>query len=320
MKVFTEILLLILVVSHLMSCKDNDEPPATISFLKETSVVSEGAGVAKVSIVLDKEAPGDIVLNFTLMGSAEIGSDFESTGVVSILSGSMEGELIINIVDDDTFEFDPEVIEAFGEKLEITLSAVTGNALLSTEASKITHLLVIEENDQEPYLLIELSWKDKATGDAGDVDMDLVFWYESTPGSNKFQLGPQALQLGTSIGTGFEFLTLSGLTPDTNYGLTFLYFEGTATDLEFTVKFTTFGGGTVLNGLKEAIYIGTYTDANINGDAFQVGDFQIEQTYSKIKYNYPTISDLVIPTSGSRHKQPELIIPEGTLLKKFKAK
>jgi hypothetical protein len=166
-------------------------------------------------------------------------------------------------------------------------------------------------------LRIDLSWKDNATGDAGNVDMDLLFWFEATSGSNSYQLGPSQFQQGTTIGTGFEKINLSSLNPDTNYGLTVLYFEGSATDLEFTIKFTVVGG-TLLNGLTTASYTGNYTADNINGTAYDDGSFQIEQVYSKVGYNYPSISELEIPVMGSRRSQPTFTIPNGINLKDIK--
>lgn len=314
------LLFLFIVVAHLQlsSCKDEDEGPAAIiSFTSLSSNVNEGSGSATISLTLDRAPSNDLTVNFTTSGSATLNEDYTFSGSTVISKGSVEASIQIGIIDDNVFEYDLDNTVNFLEKLEITLSAVTGNGKLSEIATGLKHTIYFLENDPEPHLIIDLSWKDMATGDAGDVDMDLLFWYEADPGTNEFQLAPEQYQQGTKIGTDFEKLGLSGINPDTNYGLTFLYFEGSATEVEFTVKFTA-SGGTLLNGLTEMTYTGTYTTDNINGTAYDDGSFQIEQVFSKVGFNYPTISELEIPSAGSRTRQPKLIMPQGIVLKNLK--
>ncbi len=285
----------------LLSCSDDEQPPAVIAFATATSTVDESVGTANITLSLDRPAPGDITLNFNLGGTATAGDDFISSGTATIAAGATQAAVAIQIVDDDLFESN---IDNQNETIEITLTGVTGNAQLAADVSTLVHTLTITENDDEPFIQIELSWQDAATGNAGNVDMDLIFWFEPVAGSGEFQFGPNDLQTGTTIGTGFETIIISSLNPDFNFGLTFLYFEGSATTLNFTVRYTIVGG-TLLNGQTTATFTGTYTQANLNPDAFDTGDFQIEQTFAKVGLNYPAISPIIIPDAGSRASLPK---------------
>lgn len=288
----------------LLSCSDDEQPPVVIAFATATSTVGESVGTANITLSLDRPAPGDITINFSLSGTATSVSDFISNGSASIAAGATQAAIAIQIVDDDLFEIDLANQAGPDETIEITLTAVTGNAQLAVDATTLMHTLTITENDDEPFIQIDLTWVDAATGNAGNVDMDLIFWFEQVAGSGEFQFGPNELQTGTTIGTGFETVIISSLNPDFNFGLTFLYFEGSATTLNFTVRYTVVGG-TLLNGQTTATFTGTYTQANLNPDAFDTGDFQIEQTFAKLGLNYPAISPIFIPDEGSRISLPK---------------
>ena len=288
----------------LLSCSDDEQPPAIIAFATPTSVVDESIGTANITLSMDRPAPGDITVTFSLQGTATAGADFTSNGTATIAAGTTQAAIAIQIIDDNVFELNLTDQTGPDETIELVLTGVTGNAQLGADATALSHTITITENDDEPFLQIDLSWQDAATGTAGDVDMDLIFWFEQVAGSGQFQFGPNELQTGTTIGTGFETIIISSLNPDFNFGLTFLYFEGSATTLNFTVTYTVVGG-TLLNGQTTASFTGTYTQANLNPDAFDTGDFKIEQTFSKQGLNYPFISPIVIPTDGSRAALPK---------------
>ena len=287
-----------------ISCSDDEQPPVIIAFATATSTVDESVGTANITLTLDRPAPGDITLSFGLAGTATTGDDFVSSGSATISAGATQASVAIQIVDDNLFEVDAVNQTGPDETIEITLTGVTGNAQLAVDVTTLAHTLTITENDDEPFLQIDLTWQDAATGNAGNVDMDLIFWFEPVAGSGEFQCGPNELQTGTTIGTGFETIAISSLNPDFTFGLTFLYFEGSATTLNFTVRYTVVGG-TLPNGQTTATFTGTYTQANLNPDAFDTGDFQIEQTFTKSGLNYPSISPIFIPVDGSRASLPK---------------
>lgn len=279
------------------SCKDEVvPPPATLTFASKVTVVSEDEGLVLITLNLDKAAYRDIVIDFTIKGSAQLITDYETTATATILEGTTSGDLSITLIDDTEFEFDQDLIDLagiLGETLEISLARITGNALPSENSEEISHLLVIRENDEvEKSLTIDLSW-DSGDGTPGDVDMDLIIFFIDP------EDGPIFLTASTSIGTGFEKITIATPAPDGLYGLAIRYYEGISDNVTFTAKFTS-ENGTLPGGVTEATRIGVYTQANLNGEENK--PVQIVQTFEKKGSDYTAVSDITIPTSGSRGK------------------
>lgn len=276
-----------------MACKDDEVPPAIISFEDTSTIMAETAGQATIQLVLDKPAPGNIIVNYTISGSATAGEDFEAPGSVEIAAGASTAELIITIIDDQVFEFDPEITNVFGESVVITLSGVTGNGKLSETAEAITHTLIIADNEQVANsITIELSWN-AGDGTAGDVDMDLLLFLIDPDD------GPLLIGASQQIGTDFEGIVVGTPAPDAVYGLAYRYFEGTSDNLEFKVKFIA-GLGILPDGAATREYTGVYTLANVNGDVSDGATVQIVQSFEKQGANYSSFSEIEIPESGSR--------------------
>src|SRR5688572_1895500 len=65
----------------LSSCKD-DEPfvRPKLSVNTETLTVAEGAGTATIEVVLDRAAPTDITVEYSLGGTAQSPADYSITG------------------------------------------------------------------------------------------------------------------------------------------------------------------------------------------------------------------------------------------------
>ncbi len=289
---------IIFVLILLSSCKDDEVPPAIISFSTESTIVNEGIGNASILVILDKAAPGDITINFTIVGSAQATTDYETSGSATILSGETEGEILISIVDDSIFEYEPELAEltdVLGESIEISLASINGNGKFSEDAESLKHLLIIRDNEPvDRSVTITLSW-DSGDGTPGDVDMDLFLFYIDPVN------GPMILAAATTIGNAFEGIVIGTPAPDGMYGLAFRYFEGTSDNLTFTSEFVAEnailpGGGPV------ASFTGIYTLDNVNGDVTENASVEIVQTFEKQGLNYTTISDISIPDSGSRSR------------------
>ncbi|MEQ8363157.1 MAG: hypothetical protein RH948_09835 [Cyclobacteriaceae bacterium] len=288
---------LLAILLQFTSCKEEEvPPPATLTFASKVTIVSENEGLALITLNLDKPAYRDIVIDFTLTGSAQIDTDYETTASATILEGTTAGDLSITLIDDTEFEFDQSLIDLagiLGETLEISLARITGNALPSEIEDEISHLLVIRENDEvEKSLSIDLSW-DSGDGTPGDVDMDLIIFFIDP------EDGPIFLTASTSIGTDFEKITITTPAPDGLYGLAFRYYEGISDNVTFTSKFT-LEKGTLPGGATETIRTGVYTQANLNGE--ENNPVQIVQSFEKNGSDYTAISDITIPTSGSRGK------------------
>lgn len=272
-------------------------PPATLTFASESTVVTENEGSVLITLNLDKAAYRDIVVDFTLKGSAQASVDYETTASATILEGATTGDLSITLIDDTEFEFDRDLIDLagiLGETLEISLARITGNALPSENQEEISHLLVIQDDEEvEKSLSIDLSW-DSGDGTPGDVDMDLILFFMDPDDGFIF------LAASASVGVDFEKITIGTPAPDGTYGLAFRYYEGLSDNVTFTAKFTS-DIGTLPGGVPEASHIGVYTQANINGE--ENDPVKIIQTFEKNGSNYSTISNITIPTSGSRGKE-----------------
>src|SRR5687767_3297384 len=70
-RVFIPILLVTSMIAIIPSCKD-DEPvaPAKLSFAESEITINEYDGVIEIEIVLDKPAPEDMTVEFSLDGTA----------------------------------------------------------------------------------------------------------------------------------------------------------------------------------------------------------------------------------------------------------
>lgn len=280
-----------------ISCKEEElPPPATLTFATKATIVSENEGSALITLNLDKAAYHDIVIDFTIRGSAQAGIDYETTASATIPNGATTGDLLITIIDDSEFEFDRDLIDLagiFGKSLEISLARITGNALPSENEEETSHLLIIKENEQiEKSLSIDLSW-DSGDGTPGDVDLDLILFLIDPKD------GPVFLAASATIGTGFEKIAIGTPAPDGIYGLAFRYYEGMSDHVTLTSKFVS-AKGTLPGGVTEASHTGVYTQMNINGEENR--PVQIVQTFEKKGPDYITISDIIVPASGSREK------------------
>ncbi|HRK53818.1 MAG TPA: Calx-beta domain-containing protein [Cyclobacteriaceae bacterium] len=290
-------LVLIIILFLVSSCKEEEvPPPATLTFASKATVVAENDGLVLITLNLDKAAYRDIVVDFTITGSAQLDVDYETTASATIREGATTGDLSITLIDDSDFEFDRDLIDLagiLGKTLEISLARITGNALPSENTDEISHLLVIKENEEvEKSLSIDLSW-DSGDGTPGDVDMDLALFFIDPDD------GPIFLAASASVGIGFEKITIGTPAPNGMYGLAFRYYEGMSDNVTFTAKFIS-QKGTLPGGVTEASYVGVYSQANINGE--ENNPVHIVQTFEKQESDYITISDISIPASGSRGK------------------
>ena len=124
----------------LSSCKD-DEPfvKPNLSVSSESITVAEGVGTIQVEFVLDRGAPGDITVEYSLGGTAVSPADYTivgDEGEVQIANGATSGVVQIQIVSDAIYEGD--------ETIEISIEDVS-----STD--------VVVTNDDETEVKISLS-------------------------------------------------------------------------------------------------------------------------------------------------------------------
>jgi hypothetical protein len=158
--------------------------------------------------------------------------------------------------------------------------------------------------NQEDGKAIALFWDVDA--EETTVDMDLFLWWGDL-GDDVTELG--LISLSAFEGTdGPEVVFIPGALTGLKYGLSYTYYSGDVTPMEFESHFIDFVDGVL--GDRE-IYTGTYTLANLNEWETLDDIIHIEQTF-EIDENgeYINISTISTPTEGSR--VPTIKLPAGT--------
>jgi invasion protein IalB len=273
-------------VTHTVTITDT---PLVVDFV--SSGVRRIEGTSAIA-AFSHPLPEGVTPIFTVGGTATQGSDF------TLVQGS--NSFVLTALKDEIF--DPE------ETAIIQLTGFTGNVVLGPNT---TYTLTIGDEDESSSarIQIDLTW-DAGNGTPGDVDMDLILWYETPAGSGSYRFEI----LSDNIGTTFESLSIPAVIQDGKYGLSFVYYGGTSDNVTFTVNFRSYKGN--INGTSNrATYVGNYTLANVN-PWDQTQNFQIEQYYNKVGTNYINLTDIFTPEAGSRTRQLDFVVDEVTLKQK----
>ena len=95
----------------------DNEP--TVSFASASQDADEGSGTHDVEVSLDKAAPSDLTLSYTVDGTATAGADFTiaNSGTLSVPKGATKAAIPVTIIDDS--------VEDGGETVVLTLTAST---------------------------------------------------------------------------------------------------------------------------------------------------------------------------------------------------
>jgi hypothetical protein len=219
--------------------------------------------------------------------------DSETVGELTIPAGQTSGTIDINVYSDFIFEDD--------DKIEITLTPSTGVVVGAIPTMTVT----IEQEDGK---IVELDWP---TGT--DADMDMFIWVTvPDEDENPVQVpfiyainadteGPESRIIPNAFSNGL----LADLGQTTlEYGASYVYYEGTETPLNFTASFANVVGG--VPALIDT-YEATYTLANINPWDTDTGtDPIIVQTFDYTGGNLTNISNITVPTEGSRVRSAEI--------------
>lgn len=296
----------------LTSCKDDaPSPPPQLSFGVKEMTVKESDANFNVEVKLDKAAPEDVEITYSIKGTAresvqaatdkkpadyKIVSDYLK---VTINKGETTGIIEIDPYSDSDLELDDETIE-------LAIEDTDSDQIEITRDDDITITL-----KQEDGLLVFLSWGEE-NKDYPDVDMDLFLWIENN--SSQLEVssyrGVSDASYSNWIGGNYpEFFFLpTAVADDGSYGISCTYYEGTVEPMKFEVDFIK-----VINGAEAGTVakMGTYALVNINKwDDPDVGtDHQLVATFNKAGADFKDFSDLTIPTTGSRtggSRNPEL--------------
>jgi hypothetical protein len=287
----------------LSSCDDDEpSPPPQLSFAVSELTVKESDANLNLEIVLDKPAPEDIVIEYSIKGtaresvtagSAQLPADYEIVSdylEAEIKQGETTAVIEIDLYSDTDMEVDDETIEI---------------AIEETDSDKIE---ITRDDDmtitvkQEDGLLVFLAWGEE-DNDYPDVDMDLFLWVENDAGElalTDFR-GVRDDSYSNWIGGNFPefFFIPTALAEDGNYGLSCTYYEGTVEPMNFEVSYVEVVNGDEASSVSKT---GTYTLVNINkwDDETLGTEHQLVATFKKAGADFAEFSDITIPTAGSR--------------------
>ncbi|MCC6808780.1 MAG: hypothetical protein IT381_15245 [Deltaproteobacteria bacterium] len=124
-----------------------DAPTATFSITEQR--VSESSGTVLVIVTLDAPSQADIVVPFTLSGTAAAGADYNAAAMtITIPAGSLTGSVQLTLIDDALNEPDGNDAET------IVLTLQDGGGVKAGTANN-AHTITIADNDLVPVLVIQ---------------------------------------------------------------------------------------------------------------------------------------------------------------------
>jgi hypothetical protein len=315
----------VMVIAGLMmvaSCKEDEAPRAKLSFSMVDDEIYESDGTLEsfhpqlisgatgteyeVTLLLDKPLAETAVIAYTVDGTATRNSAFElgdyeidgNYDYITLGPGATQVTITINVFEDFDFEFDEDL--NFFETITITLDEVISGPIQLDPNAQNTFTLNIYEDDS----FIFLNWPD------GDVDMDMFLWFDDPSTTEEdFAYLYGSFDKSTD-GSGGEAFNIPAGFPNAKYALSYTYFAGTASPLNFTAQMLNFGG--TLNGsASELTFNGSYSAGNINvwnneDDPNYKGDPLIAQTMTKAQLDYTGISNILLNSSSGSSRLAHL--------------
>lgn len=288
----------------------NDDAQLVASITTSDMTVSESDGAngyINVTVQLDNAPTSAVTVEYTLEGSA-IDSTFAAeyepdpippayydyyingkSGELVIPAGSTSANIEIQLFSDFMFEGD--------ETIEIALKA--SNAVqLGTDSEAVITV------QQQEGKIIALLWDDAYT----DVDMDMFLWAGETVDALDGVLAT-AITPRTTPQQELIFIPtlISDEITEAAFGLSLIYYEGTANPMNFEVHFIDYSAGVAEGEADRDIYAASYTLANINAwDEQGAPDPAVVQTFRIVNGDYVDISAITVPASGSRMRTQQL--------------
>ena len=205
-------------------------------------------------------------------------------------AGQSTANIEIQLYSDFRYESD--------ETIEITLTGSTAAQIGTSNKMTIT----LKQQDGK---VIALVWDEAHT----NVDMDMFLWI----GEDLTTLDgviATAIVPSTTVRQEIIFIPKAftdGIT-EAAFGLSYVYYSGTANPMNFEAHFVDFAAGALEAEATRDIYAASYTLDNINAwDETEI-DPAIVQTFRIVNGEYVDITDITVPASGSRvktHKLPQ---------------
>ena len=285
----------------------NDDEQITASFTATTMTVNESDGAAgfiQIAVQLDKTPTQDVTIKYTLAGTADDSlsaywadqsgfSDYYVNGDTTELvvpAGQSSGNIELRVYTDFMFEDDETIIITLVESSDVKPAS-------SNKEMTIT----LEQQNGKAILLL---WDKPAYT---DVDMDLWLW--AGEDVENFDL---LVTLSANAGTSpkAEAVFIPSEVTGGVFGLSHNYYSGSADPLTFEVHFIDFTDGVVEPLVDREVFTATYTAVNKNPWEETQTTPPVVQTFSITDGVYGNITQITVPTSGSRIRTPEM--PKGT--------
>ncbi len=301
----------------------SDDAQVVASFVNTTMTVTERDGLAvdngdlvlsliKIPVQLDKAASSDLVVQYDIkldLTDPERNDAIDSVwasqngiptryydyyvhgtkGELTIPGGSTTADIEIQVLTDFLFEDD--------EFIEITLKE-SGSVQIGTN-NKMT--ITLGEQDGKVILL---EWHPDHT----DVDMDMFLWVGAdTTSLNAFL----PLGITPSVTNKYEIIFLPTVFAEGGFGLSYVYYEGTANPMEFRVSFAGFADGDLESVDDWVSFEASYTPANINPWDTEAGTYPpaIVQRFV-VENGVYSYGNIQVPVSGSRVHPTDVVKPQ----------
>lgn len=262
MKALNKIFVVLFLAAAVVSCDDDDSGSST-DFETIASTYYEADGDQTI-VVPFRNAKGITASDISVDGTATEGEDYEITSITD------EG-VTIKLFDDPEIEEAPETVR---------LSFVNGEG-------NARHIISIVSDDLG-ILDIDLTWEAGTSA----VDMDLLLWIYD-------EENDEWIDVDQSWGATFEHLQMSWSDDDGLYGLSYNYYSGPANvDNNFTVTFTPNAPVNVEGSFEPVVFNETMTPDNIEPSS----DYPVLQTFRKDGYDITEVSEITVPSEGSRIK------------------
>lgn len=302
-------------VSTMTITLTSDDLGAKVSFTTTTSTVKESDGTLEIEVSLDKAPTQDLTVEYafnyddleTVATAIDTVFAYNYTpripssyydfyvvggtyGELTIPAGSTSAKLTLRFYSDFLWDDD--------ERIEINLTAAGTGGQLGTNTK---HTVTVSQEDGR---LIGLLWDPATT----DVDMDLVLWlgdgtdFDAITGSINADVEQQSEEV--FIPKVFTDIVAEEV-GDVVFGVSAIYYEGTANPLNFEIHHVDFVDGSFEAAANRDIKAGAYTLANINAWE-DLADVQIEHTFDLVAGVFTNLSEITIPASGSRQATYQL--------------
>lgn len=288
----------------LSSCKDDEPTKYQLTFAEATKTINEADGEVEIEIKLDKPAPADITIDYTVSGSAieferakteQVDPDFgiEDVGKIQIDKGESSATISLFIYTDELIEED--------ETITITLDKADVNHVEFQPGTKMDITL-----KQQDGLVILLEWPAASTTGVADMDMFVRIGETASPvtydgvvtGSiyRGFDSNYEAVFIPkTYTGALFDL----GYT-NTTFGISYTYYDGTLSPLTFKSTFIDFVNGAAEGTSTRQSFEASYTFDNRNKWAGTTYPTIVAQTFQNDGNQFTNISSITTQATSSR--------------------